>query len=655
MAGNLTDTISLERGSTLFNRRVLAMGELTGDENDPETLRDRLKFNLIFRSNSEELFQRHNVSRLTGDYLGDLKVSNENIESLIDQLPQLHTKLDFEARLTTIRRLAHQLSSCRLGIGGMVEVNWQDGKLYYLTPCEDGSLIVTSADMKGHVYDVPIMYHDADGEIVAWRTEDCILDYLGRLFGPTIAVRPTVSRDTRRLTKLEFHGELGLISGALTWLEPETIVIENDYLYLGDLDQLLSAIIADENDDDEEADRFSFDELIEELETETDDDDPDDTLSIFEEEEENDDEDTEEDEEDDVDTEEDDDGDIEGEASDFTIDKFLDQDRLIEYPYVGFDAYLKFLELAAIDHRVTKIAICLYRIGDNPILFYVLREAVRRGKEVFVNLEPAANGEEIINQFWIDEMRSAGINVIDHGDGLHKVHAKLTAITMADGRMIVQVGTGNYHWKTTTQYNDLSLITANPETCSAVERMFRWLRFETDGSEKAENRDRNIIMTDDLGEMQLIELIREQGFRRNAGFIAIKANAFDGNTMIAKELELASMRGCRVDMIIRGCCTWVPRLLNDKVRIRSVVGEQLEHARVYQFGEGDDAELYLGSLDPVDRKLRLRTEVMVRVIDRDAREELKRYLGEYLEGRVGNVWQMFTDGKRIDYQLRTTN
>lgn len=647
MAGNLTDTISLERGSTLFNRRVLAMGEVTGEACDVETLRDRLKFNLIFRSNSEELFQRHNVSKLIGEYLDDLEVSNDNIESLIDNLPQLHTKLDFEARLTTLRRLTNQLSSCRLGIDGMSGINWQDDKLYYLTPCEDGSLIVTSADMKGHVYDAPIMYHDADDEIVAWRTEDCILDYLNRLFGPTIAIRPTISRDTRRPTKLEFHGELESIPGSLAWLEPEVVVIENDYLYLDDLDQLLRLIAADENDDDPD-DRFSFDELIEELEVdeeegddeEEDDDDDDDTLSIFEE--------IDDDEEDVADEDED-------EESDFTLDRFLEQDRLIEYPYVGFDAYLKFLELAAIDHRVTEIAVCLYRIGDNPILFYVLREAVRRGKKVFVNLEPAANGEEIINQFWIDEMRAAGINVIDHGDGLHKVHAKLTAITMVDGRMIVQIGTGNYHWKTTTQYNDLSLITANPETCSAVERMFRWLRFEIDGPGETGDQNRDIIMTDDQGELRLIELIREQGLRRNAGFIAIKANAFDGDTMIAKELELASMRGCRVDMIIRGSCTWVPRLLNDKVRIRSVVGEQLEHARVYQFGEGEAAELYLGSLDPIDRKLHLRTEVMVRVIDRDAREELKRYLDEYLEGRVGNVWQMIADGKRVEYQLRTVN
>lgn len=644
MANSFIKTISLERGSSLFNRRVLAMGEIDGYEFDPETLRDQLKFNLIFRSNVEELFQRHSAERLIGDYLTDLTDSNENIGNLIETLPQLRTKLDFEARLMTIRRLNNQLNSCRLTSIGNLSVGWIDGKLYYLSPCGDGSVIVTSADMKGSVYDSPIMYHDGEGEIVAWRTEDCVIDYLTSAYGPTVAIRPTISRNTGKVTKVEFHGDIDIIPGQLTWLPEETLVIENDYLYLGDLDQLLAAIIKDDDDEDEE-EIFNFDDLLfgDDDEDELEDDTEDDILGFG-------DIDWGDDDEEEEDAEEDDE--VSSEEDDFTIDSFLERDRLIEYPYVAFDAYLRFLELAATDSRVIRISICLYRIGENPILFYVLREAARRGKDVTVNLEPAANGEEVINSFWVKEMRDVGIRVLDNGDGLHKVHAKLTSIVLDDGRMIAQIGTGNYHWKTSTQYNDLSLITSEPETCRAVEAVFRLLRFETVPlSDFGE-----MILTEANGEEKLISLIKEQAKLREKGFIAIKANSFDGNSDVAMELERASLRGCCVDMIIRGSCTWVPTMLNRTVRIRSVVGEQLEHARVYQFGEGTDAQFYLGSLDPINRKLKYRLEAMVKVIDEDSRDELKRYLDEYLEGRVGNVWRMTVDDDGlVDYYLETSN
>jgi hypothetical protein len=336
--------------------------------------------------------------------------------------------------------------------------------------------------------------------------------------------------------------------------------------------------------------------------------------------------------------------DLESEYDNFTLDQIFKQDFMIEYPLVNFDVYLRFLYLASIQPSVEAISVCLYRIGDNPILFYLLRDAVKRGKRVTVNVETEATGETI-NQFWVTEMKRAGIDVLTYATGHQKVHCKVTLVEFRDGRMISQIGTGNYHWQTTSAYTDLSYLTADELTCDSVRKLFNVLRHRK--KIKDVNFGDHFLVTGSNARERLTKLIREQADKHEGGYIAIKCNSLTDKILI-NELQSAATGGCRIELIVRGVCAWNPeRLLNKNVRVRSFVWDKLEHSRVYCFGV-KNPDFYLGSLDLVDRKLDRRVETLVQIRHPSSLTIMCEYLNRYILN-TENSWIMVNNATDVWY------
>lgn len=312
-----------------------------------------------------------------------------------------------------------------------------------------------------------------------------------------------------------------------------------------------------------------------------------------------------------------------------TLAEVFQKDFLAEYPNDSFDEYLMLLQ-QAIDFPGTQaIYITLYRIGSDPSIFNILRAAVQRGIKVFVNIELFASGETI-NQEWMKKMKKVGITVRTYAAGKLKVHCKLTLIEFVNGRSIVQIGTGNYHTKTTSQYTDLSLVTSDEKITKCVKRVFKVL-----DDHESQTFTKNLLVTRYNARYQLCKLIDEEGIKGYQGYITMKCNALDDDEII-EHLEMAADNGCRMNLIIRGACTFVPNYPDNRVTIRSVVWDKLEHSRVYSFGVIDPV-VYIGSLDLITRKLDRRIETLVRVRDPDIILQVTQYMNRYITNHK-NSW-----------------
>ena len=305
----------------------------------------------------------------------------------------------------------------------------------------------------------------------------------------------------------------------------------------------------------------------------------------------------------------------------------MKHDQLIEYPLDSFNDYLAFLNAAANNKNVTEIKICLYRIGKDPAIFNVISKAVERGVKVHVNIELRASGEDI-NYEWMKKFQEIGCNVTTYGYGKLKVHCKLTLVKFINGKSVAQIGTGNYHTKTTTQYTDLSLVTANDDICHQVDKVFSILKGK---HIKDTIFNSKLLVTRYNAREKLVKLIRSQA--NPDGYICFKCNALDDDEII-DELYRAAKKGCSMDLIIRGVCTWVPQFAN--VKVKSIVWDKLEHSRVYCFGS-INPKIYIGSLDLVTHKLDRRIETLVKICDLEVLFQIAKYLKRYITSPIGYV------------------
>lgn len=310
------------------------------------------------------------------------------------------------------------------------------------------------------------------------------------------------------------------------------------------------------------------------------------------------------------------------------------RDHLIEYPTDDFDVYLGFLVNMSKCSDVDSIQLSLYRIGKDPTIFHILKEAVENGIKVHVNIELCASGEDI-NKVWMSEMIKAGIDVTTYASGIIKVHSKLTLIKFINGNMISQIGTGNYHTQTTTQYTDFSLLTSDPNICRQVEAIFNIFK----GFPLLTEFDSDFLVSRYNLRESLDYLIRREA--HPGGYIVIKCNSLDDDRII-ESLDYASSKGCQLDLIVRGACTWIPERINQNVRIKSVVWDKLEHSRVYSFGKLNPI-VYIGSLDPTTTKLDNRIETLVRIKDPKILEYLCKYLNRYIIN-TKNSWSLTRSG-----------
>jgi polyphosphate kinase len=327
-------------------------------------------------------------------------------------------------------------------------------------------------------------------------------------------------------------------------------------------------------------------------------------------------------------------------------DVIRQRDRLVHHPYDDFSAtVLRLLDQAADDPAVVSIRLTLYRTGERSPVVAALLRAAEAGKEVVAFVELRASYDEARNIAWVRQLESAGAQVVYGVVGL-KNHAKVMLVARReDGevRRYVHVGTGNYNAATARFYTDLGLLTADAAIADDLGDLFNQLT----GSSQAPGAElrRLLVAPEHLGTGILDRVAREAEHARAGRPAAIRAklNGLDDPEVI-RALYDASRAGVEVDLIVRGLCTLMPGVpgQSDRIRVRSLVGRFLEHARIYSFANGGDEELYLASADWRARNLRRRVEVAVPVLDPACREALRRVLADELADP--SAWSLAPDG-----------
>ncbi len=310
-------------------------------------------------------------------------------------------------------------------------------------------------------------------------------------------------------------------------------------------------------------------------------------------------------------------------------------DIFMYHPYESFDPVLHFIKEAAHDPKVLAIKQTLYRIsGNSPIITYLM-EAAENGKQVFVLVELKARFDEENNIHWARALEKAGCHVVYGLLGL-KTHSKITLVVReeADGiRRYVHLGTGNYNDQTARIYTDMGIFTCRPEYGEDATEFFNMLS----GFSQPDNWQRLIPaplwMRKRFNNLIDREIKHAQA-GRPAGIIA-KMNSLVDEKIIDKLYE-ASQAGVQIDLIVRGICCLRPGVpgLSDQIRVRSLVGRYLEHARIYYFTNGGSPDLYLSSADWMPRNLNRRIELLFPVEDETCFARVKEILDLQLADNI---------------------
>ncbi|WP_439330567.1 polyphosphate kinase 1 [Melaminivora alkalimesophila] len=321
------------------------------------------------------------------------------------------------------------------------------------------------------------------------------------------------------------------------------------------------------------------------------------------------------------------------------------RDLLIHQPFESFDGVLGFLREAVGDPQVLAIKQTIYRTGADSEQMELLREAVRRGKEVMAVVELKARFDEEANINWADALESIGAQVVYGVMGL-KTHAKMLLVTRREGgglRRYGHLSTGNYNPRTARLYTDLSYLTADPHVTADMDAVFDHLANQN----RVPRLKRLLLAPFDL-QRRMIEKIDAAGLaaeRGEDGRIVAKMNALTDEALIAA-LVRAARRGASVDLVVRGACmlpAGVPGM-TDNIRVRSVIGRFLEHTRVFYFRSGGQEDVYLSSADWMNRNMLRRVEIAWPVTDAKLRQRIiDECLVAYLHDDR-DAWTLASDG-----------
>ena len=303
------------------------------------------------------------------------------------------------------------------------------------------------------------------------------------------------------------------------------------------------------------------------------------------------------------------------------ISQIRQRDRLLFYPYDSVDPFLHLLNEAAENPKVLSIKITIYRMASSSKIAQALCRAAENGKEVLVVMELRARFDEENNLEWSKMLEESGCQVIYGTEGF-KCHSKICLITMRSHNRTIyltQVGTGNYNEKTNAMYTDLSFMTVDQTIGEDASAFFRNMLVN-----KLDGEYKRLLVSPYGIKPMLLRKIDEQITRGRDGYVCIKANSVTEREVMDKLAE-ASRAGVEVQLIIRGICCILPGVAGEteNVHVTSVVGRFLEHARIYQFGRGADAEMYIASADLMTRNLNRRVEIACPIQDEELRAELR--------------------------------
>ncbi len=322
---------------------------------------------------------------------------------------------------------------------------------------------------------------------------------------------------------------------------------------------------------------------------------------------------------------------------------------LVQHPYESFlTSTERFVREASRDPKVLAIKMTIYRTGEQSKIIEYLIEAARNGKQVAVCVELKARFDESANIRWANYLEEAGIHVTYGVIGL-KTHSKLVFVLRRDFdglRRYAHIGTGNYHAQTARIYSDLGMFTCDPVIGEDLTELFNYL---TTGH-VLKRKYRKILPAPKVLKRALLDKIEreiDRNRKHGDGLIQFKMNALEDRD-VTRALYQASQAGVKVDLIVRDTCRLRPGIpgLSETVRVVSIVGRFLEHARIYYFRNGGQEEYYIGSADCMKRNLESRVEVVAPV----EAPELQARLREIIDAQLGDqrsAWDMQPDGTYV--------
>ena len=327
-------------------------------------------------------------------------------------------------------------------------------------------------------------------------------------------------------------------------------------------------------------------------------------------------------------------------------------DVLVHHPYESFATSVQaFLEQAARDPQVLAIKQTLYRTsGDSPIV-QALIDAAENGKQVLALVEVKARFDEANNIEWARILEKSGVHVVYGLVGL-KTHCKIASVLREEHgklRHYTHVGTGNYNPKTSRLYEDIGLFTCDPVVGRDVTRLFNEL------SGYAIEKKFKRLLTAPLhlrkGLLKRIDRETRRAAEGGSAHVRIKVNSMVDEEII-DALYRASMAGVQVDVWVRGICSLRVDLpgVSDNIRVRSVLGRYLEHSRIFAFGEGEDATVYIGSADMMHRNLDRRVEALVQVTDPHHMQDLIDYVDLAMDDGSA-TWHLGENGSWTRHHL----